>query len=161
MTTDSGGWRLTSHARERMADRGITIDQVEAVLRHPELTLPDPKGRSDDVRCHVGGDVLVIANHVYREVITVGINGASSLDWETFAAPAASADEHPPPPYPVRATPRRRTREAERSEPIEERNVLDGVHPLVAQRVRRLLAERGLDYRHVVVLSPTDVRIAV
>jgi len=103
-----GGWRLTAHARERMGDRGITVDQVAAVLRHPGTNLPSQK--DDRTRVYTRDGVTLVVDEDARNVITVGIVGASGRDWEEHAAPLASAPLiEPEAPAPARA-PQRRSR---------------------------------------------------
>jgi Domain of unknown function (DUF4258) len=154
-------WQLTAHARERMALRGISVDQVDAVLDRPSQTMPDPKRTG--CRMYVGGGVVAVVDERTQDVITVGIDGATGNDWQSFAAPpAAPLSDDVVEPVPARTSRRAVRRPLARMRPATAaaRNVLDGVHPLVAAEVRRVLSRRGLDFRAVRVLSPTDVRIA-
>jgi len=41
---------LTNHARERMSDRGISEEEIELVLRNPEITHPGPCGDINAIR---------------------------------------------------------------------------------------------------------------
>lgn len=155
-------WRLTDHARDRLADRGITVEQLAEVLQRPSQNLPNPKRRQDGSRLYVGGGVVAVVNETTHEVITVGISGATGNDWVSFAPPAAAPLVESPLPVATgrvtrRSSPRRTAAVAE----VASRNVLDDVHPQIAKTVRRLMRRHGLDYRAVRVCSPTDVRIAV
>lgn len=146
-------WLVTGHAREQMEERGITKDQLDALLARPTLSIPDPKGQPN-CRYYTGGGILAVVDEVDRAVITVGINGASKRDWRTFAAPAS-----PPPPEPVRFRKQRRKRIKDAELPVTKTSVLDGVHPGIAADVRAYLDEHGLDFRAVRVVSPTEVFI--
>ena len=148
----------TPHAQEQMAERGIAPDELDALLSRPETTIPDPKGEPD-CRYYTGGGMVAVVNEATHRVITVGLDGASSRDWRSFGAPRGG-------PMPVEATPPPRKRMERRRRavgpPVERAttaNVLDGVHPLIAAGVRAQLDAMGLDFRSVVVESPTVVSI--
>lgn len=147
-------WLVTSHAREQMEERGIAQDQLDALLARPALSIPDPKGMPN-CRYYTGGGMLAVVDEVAHAVITVGINGASSKDWRTFAAPRGSA---PLPADPVRFRKRKRKKD-DPGLPVTKSSVLDGVHPGIAADVRAYLAKHGLDFRAVRVISPTEVFI--
>jgi hypothetical protein len=145
-----------------MAERGIAPDELDAMLRHPDTTIPDPKGEPG-CRYYTGRGMVAVVNEATHRVITVGVVGASSRDWRTFGAPRGG----PMPtesPARQRMTARRRAVEpvtvtgANRA-PIQLANVLDGVHPAIADGVRAELANLGLDFRSVRVESPTVVSI--
>jgi hypothetical protein len=153
-------WEATAHAQDMMAERGITADQVSTLLAHPQTTAPDPKGRPN-CRYYTGHGMLAVVDEAERKVITVGIMGANRHDWRTFAAPQSGAMPEPvtvvgPNLYPAMM---RRRRKEERAAEVRAMNVLDGVHPLIADGVRRELARLGLDFRSVRVDSPTEVSI--
>jgi hypothetical protein len=149
-------WVITSHAQEQMEERGLTRDQVDTVLRRPEISAPDPMGKPD-CRYYVGGGMLAVVDEASREVITVGVSGASNRDWESFLPPSSE----PLPPEPPKVRPRRNRgwRVKEQTLPVTRTNVLDGVHPGIARGVRAYLAANGLDFRSVRVLGPTQVEI--
>jgi len=153
-------WEATAHAQDMMAERGITADQVATLLAHPQTTAPDPKGRPN-CRYYTGRGMLAVVDESTRKVITVGIMGANRHDWRTFAAPQSGAMPEPatvrrPDLWPPMS---RRRRKEERAAEVRAMNVLDGVHPLIADSVRRELARLGLDFRSVRVNSPTEVSI--
>jgi hypothetical protein len=150
-------WSTTAHAREQMIERGIAPDQLDAVLAHPATTAPDPKGRAG-CRYYKRGGVIAVVNEDDHCVITVGVEGASSRDWRTFAAPLATG---PAPVTSEQVEPwrPRQPRVKISSAPVQASSVLDGVHPSIADQVRKTLTELGLDFRSVVVQSPTEVSI--
>lgn len=149
------GWVITHHAQQRMEDRGVAPDQVDALLAAPSISLPnpDPDG-APGTRLYIGGGLVAVVDEPARTVITVGVKGASNRDWESFPAPPAEA--MPPEPDQVR---HRRRRVKEKALPVTRRNVLDGVHPGITHGVRAYLAAHGLDFRAVRVLGPTQVEI--
>jgi len=111
---DLNGWRLSAHVRERLGDRGITVEQVRAVLARPETTVPSMK--EDGCRIYTRAGVLAVVNETARTVVTVGMHGATAQDWEDHAAPLASEPfRESEAPAPVRA-PHRPARK--RTEPV-------------------------------------------
>jgi hypothetical protein len=157
-------WALTYHARQQMELRGIARDQVDAALARPDHTTPSQKHAG--ARQYVKGQVLLVVNEATRQVITVGIHGASKDDWESFAAPISAAPAEPTPlrllPGGAAATASPGARRPKPpAAPVQRTAVLDGVHPRIAAAVRRELARRGLDFRAVRVVSPTEVSIAM
>ena len=59
----------TKHARERMAQRQISDNQVQNCLRSPEVTYPDGHGNMNFV---CGGiRVVALVDNTTRKVITV------------------------------------------------------------------------------------------
>lgn len=150
-------WVLTHHTRQRLEDRGIAPDQLDQLLARPQISLPNPDpDAAPGTRLYVGGGLVAVIDEPARKVITVGVNGASNRDWETFPAPLAG----PLPPEPVRTDfPKRGRRIKDKGLPVSRSNVLDGVHPGIADGVRAYLAANGLDFRAVRVLGPTQVEI--
>ena len=64
------GWRLSSHARKMIAERGFHLEDVVAVLSDPRQTYPTPhygEGRWVYQRGHVA----VVVHRPSRRVITV------------------------------------------------------------------------------------------
>lgn len=59
--------QYTAHARQRMAERGISESEVEAALADPEITYPDGRGNMNFIR----GNVRVVASPDGKKVITV------------------------------------------------------------------------------------------
>lgn len=52
-------WFLSTHALGRMAEMGVSREQVEQTLRHPEFDVPDLKhGQGDRRRAY--GSLLVV-----------------------------------------------------------------------------------------------------
>lgn len=145
-------WVITNHAHERMADRGIAKDQLDALLAAPEISIPSATRGSE--RIYIRDRILAVVDEPRRTVVTVGLSGATNQDWELFPPPPAD----PLPPEPPRLRTRRRRRKDE-APPVTRRNILDGVHPGVAADVRAYLAANGLDFRAVRVLGPTQVEI--
>jgi hypothetical protein len=156
MALEEGGtgmdWKVTPHALEQMAERGVAVDQLETLLAKPKVTVPDTKrlGR----RIYSNDVMIAVVDEDDRYVITVGMKGASSGDWETFAAPHGGAA----PVAPI-VDGKRRKRVKEKGLPIQKSSVLDGVHPGIAEDVRAYLEKHGLDFRAVQVVSPTEVFI--
>jgi len=150
-------WSTTAHARQQMTERGIAPDQLDDVLAHPATTAPDPKGRPG-CRYYKRGGVLAVVNEDEHTVITVGIVGASARDWRTFAAPLATG---PAPVTSEQVEPwrPRQPRVKVSTAPVQATSILDGVHPSIAAQVRVTLNRLGLDFRSVVVQSPTEVSI--
>jgi hypothetical protein len=136
-----------------MAARGITESQVCRLLVRPDHKLPDFK--DEGCRYYVGGGILAVVNEQTEEVVTVGIDGASRDDWRDFVPAPVPVDKPAPR--------RRRTATGRRPKPppapVESRNVLDDVHPSIRDGVLKTLRQRGLDFRSVRVLSPTEVEI--
>lgn len=104
------GWHLTYHAREQMGLRGITVDQIVAVLKNPGTNVPSQK--DDHSRIYGRDGVLAVVDPARRQVMTVGIAGANRHDWESHQAPQSSApfvepQEPTPVPVPRRARKRR------------------------------------------------------
>ncbi len=109
----NGRWILTGHARERMGDRGITLDQVAAVLKNPGTNVPSNKPGPAGIRVYAGDGLTLTVDEAANKVITVGIGGASRHDWESHPAPQSSAPlrepETPAPTRLPRRAPKRRT----------------------------------------------------
>ena len=59
--------RYTQHARQRMAQREISAEDVERTVADPDITYPDPKGNVNCVR----GEIRVVVDPRTWEVITV------------------------------------------------------------------------------------------
>lgn len=148
-------WVISGHAQEQMEERGVARDQLDKLLRWPQVSIPDPMGKPN-CRYYSGGGVLAVVDEGAHEVITVGIIGASNRDWESFLPPPA-IEESPQPAAPLRRPRRRRPKD--KGLPVARGNVLDGVHPGIAADVRSYLAANGLDFRAVTVLGPTQVEI--
>jgi hypothetical protein len=148
-------WQVTPHALEQMAERGIARDQLDRVLARPQTTLPDPK-RQPGCRIFQSDQVVAFVNEDEHVVITVGIHGASRDDWHTFAAPQGGPAPAEPVTYGVR-----RRRAKDKGLPVTKSNILDGVHEHVAAEVCKALAQRGLDFRAIRVISPTEVEIVL
>jgi hypothetical protein len=135
-----------------MAERGIARDQLDTLLARPAVTVPDTKrlGR----RIYSNGVMLAVVDEAAHAVITVGYKGASSNDWRTFAAPQGGAAPVEPVVYG-----KRRRRVKDKGLPVTTRSVLDDLHPSIAEGVREVLAEHGLDFRAVRIFSPTQAEI--
>jgi hypothetical protein len=65
------GWRLSCHARERMHSRGVSVEQVVAVLTDPDLTYP-----SAGEVVHTRGRLAVVTNPTTHTVVTFLLTGA-------------------------------------------------------------------------------------
>lgn len=64
------GWDLTSHARRRMLERCITIDELHAALLHPERTYTQ-LGYGPHRQVRQAGRIGVIVDTWTHHVITV------------------------------------------------------------------------------------------
>jgi len=53
--------KLTNHARERMAERGISKSLIQKALRHPDETIPEDDGDTRHVKAIRRGDIHVVA----------------------------------------------------------------------------------------------------
>lgn len=149
-------WVITLHARQRMLDRGIADDQLDSLLAAPQISLPNPDPTAKPgTRLYIGGGLVAVIDEPERTVITIGVKGASSRDWESFSAPQAGPLPEPESTWPER----RRRRVKDKGLPVTRSNVLDGVHPGIAADVRAFLAAHGLDFRAIKVLGPTQVEI--
>jgi hypothetical protein len=62
---------LTDHARQRMAERGVTEDDVLATMADPETSYPGGPGHPPGRRIAVRGDLLVVYVEEPRTVVTV------------------------------------------------------------------------------------------
>lgn len=52
--------RYTNHAKERMTERGVTVDQVESVLAAPARATKDPENNSVRLEGDIDGDILKV-----------------------------------------------------------------------------------------------------
>lgn len=150
----NGRWILTGHARERMGDRGITLDQVAAVLKNPGMNLPSHKPGPPGIRVYSGDGVTLTVDEASSTVITVGIHGADRHDWESHQAPQSSQPlrepETPAPTRLPRRAPKRRT--DPRPAPV--------ISTRVPERLwRACLARAGGDARRLRVLASGEVMI--
>jgi hypothetical protein len=151
-------WSLTQHATQQMHARRFLREQLDELLARPQHTQPDPK-RQEGVRLYVGHGITASVAEGTNTVLTVGIQGASKEDWHEFPAPAARVLAARGGRASASTTRTRRKREPAR--PVASRNVLDEVHPGIAETVRRELRRRGLDFRAIRVDSPTVVSVVV
>lgn len=64
---------LTSHAKDRMKDRKISEEEVEMVLKNPEITHPGPRGDVNAIKTIKGRRIKVayIPERKIKKVITV------------------------------------------------------------------------------------------
>jgi len=166
-TDDDREWRVSAHARAQCVERGIALAELDRLLADPPTrTQSRHAGNTEHHRRYVGYGILAIVEERSRTVITVGIHGASKADWEDAARarrsdlPEASPDVEPR--RRRRADPLRTAGNADDPVPtsrVTRSNALDALHPAVRANVRAELARRGLDVRHVRILSPTRVEI--
>ncbi len=68
--------RLTRHARKRMAERGITLFEVEQALARPRSVHRTWTDDGREARKYVAGRIHVVVG-LGREVVTVCVRGGS------------------------------------------------------------------------------------
>jgi hypothetical protein len=160
MTTTASPWRLTPHARQRLADRAVTAHQLWSVLERPDRIYC--MNAFPGVETRAGFGIFAAVNVDNRIVVTVGIDGANADDWEDVVLRNAgigdSRDLVPLPKLPDEQpsfTPRI-VRNQPAASPVSTRNVLDGLAPGVR---RAALQAAGGDVRRIRVLGPGRVEI--
>ena len=176
-------WAMTRSAHRQAAERAITETEIARVLVDPDAGTPDA-GKANIVTLIRSGLVLIVdeADKTLLAVIEVNPRARAraqeddpgELPVKIRRRPVSDrpvpAPSFPPPPdkdahsmlagvnsrrapvvRPAPATPFRKH--------AADSRVLDGVHPVIAAGVKAELERRGLDFRHVVVHSPTNVEI--
>lgn len=74
-------WALTDHARERMVERGFTMQEVLFACESPEVVTQGSGDRAN-LSQHLHGRCLVIVDPVTCSVITVKVNGETKQSWQ-------------------------------------------------------------------------------
>jgi len=63
---------LSAHARDRMRERGITVDEVRQVMGKPDMSYPGTKGEMNHIRNVNGRKIrIVCVGEMPRKIITV------------------------------------------------------------------------------------------
>lgn len=151
MTELLEGWSLTHHAGQQMEKRGVTRAELDELLARPESMQPSPK--DNGCRLYVRGKVIAVVNEAERVVVTVLLQGASREDWERLEAHGLKQQPKP--------RTKRRRRAVQPAAAVQSRDVLDGVHPSVAERVRRELSAHGLNFAALTEIEPNAVSIKI
>jgi len=87
-----GEWRLTWHARKRVAERGFSVRDVAAAAMDPDVRYPSP-AFGPDVWTYRCGIVAVGVDQTTRTIITVLLG--SSSPWTDADANDAAARARP------------------------------------------------------------------
>lgn len=86
---------LTTHARERLALRKLSVSEVEAVLRNPDKTLPGKKPQTHTFIRNLNGRLIhVIANYEEKQkkwlIVSVWVRGEDDptpFVWQLLTLP--------------------------------------------------------------------------
>ena len=168
------GWTITGHARDMLAERGIAPSELVQTLLDPDkidALVNDNPAHAERVTLYVRGKVLAWVDDPDKTVITVGIQGANSLNWEAHALARAGTPEQDclpvedllvavPAKRGRRPGSKNRQREVDRNGPVEVRHVLDGVlHPSLVETAKAMATERGVGFDKIRVLGPARFEI--
>jgi hypothetical protein len=69
---------FTTHARERMSDRGISVEEVRLVMNEPDWSYPGTKGDMSHIKRIKGRNIRVVSvGENPQKIITVMVVGSS------------------------------------------------------------------------------------